>query len=276
MSGIIGQVQGVTGRATSAISGMTNAVGGLLGGGGTPPDQRQRPIAFILEDDGSVVEEVTLGLRPEDFMRTDQSRVTVHHTLGGAWADSFGPGLPSMTINGTTGWRGGADGDGEARWRRFRDVVYNGWHNRRKRALEEGRDPSRVKLVYADALSGFTVEVAPMALNLRRSRGRPLLIAYTLTMMVLDQNRDQVRFIQGGERQNSPGGIAGFFAAITGALDRIRNAINSEEFRKVAESIDAPVMYQDGPDYRKYIQAVYQQETDLIRKLNLKELMAKG
>ena len=53
-------------------------------------------------------------------------------------------------------------------------------------------------------------------------------------------------------------------------------AVNSEEFRKVAESIDAPVMYLDAPDYQKYIQSVYQQETDLIRKLNLKELMAKG
>ncbi len=58
--------------------------------------------------------------------------------------------------------------------------------------------------------------------------------------------------------------------------DAFRTAVNSEEFRKVAESIDAPVMYQDGPDYQKYIQTVYQQETELIRKLNLKELMAKG
>ncbi|MDQ0044424.1 tripartite tricarboxylate transporter substrate binding protein [Variovorax boronicumulans] len=58
--------------------------------------------------------------------------------------------------------------------------------------------------------------------------------------------------------------------------DAFRTAVNSEEFRKVAESIDAPVMYQDGPDYQKYVQTVYRQETDLIRKLNLKELMEKG
>ena len=35
-------------------------------------------------------------------------------------------------------------------------------------------------------------------------------------------------------------------------------------------------MYQDGPDYLKYVQSVYRQETDLIQKLNLKELMLKG
>ncbi|MDQ0038578.1 tripartite-type tricarboxylate transporter receptor subunit TctC [Variovorax boronicumulans] len=58
--------------------------------------------------------------------------------------------------------------------------------------------------------------------------------------------------------------------------DAFRTAVNSEEFRKVAESIDAPVMYQDGPDYQEYVQTVYRQETDLIRKLNLKKLMEKG
>ncbi|MDB5878242.1 MAG: putative Bug-like extra cytoplasmic solute receptor, family [Variovorax sp.] len=58
--------------------------------------------------------------------------------------------------------------------------------------------------------------------------------------------------------------------------DAFRVAVNSDEFRKVAESIDAPVMYLDGPDYLKYVQGVYRQETDLIQKLNLKELMQKG
>ncbi len=58
--------------------------------------------------------------------------------------------------------------------------------------------------------------------------------------------------------------------------DAFRVAVNSDEFKKVADSIDAPVMYQDGPDYQKYVQGVYRQETDLIQKLNLKELMLKG
>lgn len=58
--------------------------------------------------------------------------------------------------------------------------------------------------------------------------------------------------------------------------EAFRTAVNSEDFRKVAESIDAPVMYQDGPEYQKYVQSVYRQDTELIRKLNLKELMEKG
>jgi hypothetical protein len=35
-------------------------------------------------------------------------------------------------------------------------------------------------------------------------------------------------------------------------------------------------MYLDGPDYKKYVMQVYREETDLIRRLNLSELMAKG
>jgi tripartite-type tricarboxylate transporter receptor subunit TctC len=79
------------------------------------------------------------------------------------------------------------------------------------------------------------------------------------------------------EAPNGIGAPKGLPAAVEKRLrDAFRTAVNSEEFRKVAESIDAPVMYQDGPEYQKYVQTVYRQETDLIRKLNLKELMEKG
>ena len=79
------------------------------------------------------------------------------------------------------------------------------------------------------------------------------------------------------EAPNGIGAPKGLPPAIEKRLrDAFRTAVHSEEFRKVAENIDAPVMYQDGPDYQKFIQTVFQQETDLIRKLNLKELMAKG
>ncbi|SEK10409.1 Tripartite-type tricarboxylate transporter, receptor component TctC [Variovorax sp. OK605] len=79
------------------------------------------------------------------------------------------------------------------------------------------------------------------------------------------------------EAPNGIGAPKGLPPAVEQRLrEAFRIAVNSEEFRKVAESIDAPVMYQDGPDYRKYVQAVYKQETELIRKLDLKALMEKG
>jgi tripartite-type tricarboxylate transporter receptor subunit TctC len=58
--------------------------------------------------------------------------------------------------------------------------------------------------------------------------------------------------------------------------DAFRFAVNSEEFKTVAAKIDAPVMYLDGPDYKKYIDQVYARETVLIQRLKLKELLEKG
>ena len=56
----------------------------------------------------------------------------------------------------------------------------------------------------------------------------------------------------------------------------LRFAVASDEFKAIANKIDAPVMYLDGPDYLKYVKTVYDKETLLIQRLKLKELLAKG
>lgn len=58
--------------------------------------------------------------------------------------------------------------------------------------------------------------------------------------------------------------------------EALRLAVQSEEFKTVADRIDAPVMYLDGPDYQKYVQTVYERETQLIQRLKLKELLQKS
>jgi tripartite-type tricarboxylate transporter receptor subunit TctC len=79
------------------------------------------------------------------------------------------------------------------------------------------------------------------------------------------------------EAPNGIGGPANLPPEVEKKLrDAFRFAINSDEFKVVAARIDSPVMYLDGPDYKKYITQVYQQETQLIEKLKLKELLAKG
>ncbi|XAH25149.1 tripartite tricarboxylate transporter substrate binding protein [Xylophilus sp. GW821-FHT01B05] len=79
------------------------------------------------------------------------------------------------------------------------------------------------------------------------------------------------------EAPNGIGAPKGLPPAVEKRLrDAFRIAVKSEEFKQVADAIDAPVMYLDGPDYEKYVRSVYRQETDLIQKLNLKELMQKG
>ncbi|MEN9627671.1 MAG: hypothetical protein RJA10_898 [Pseudomonadota bacterium] len=58
---------------------------------------------------------------------------------------------------------------------------------------------------------------------------------------------------------------------------RLREAFKvaaaSPEFTAACAKIDAPVAYLDGPDYEKYVQAVYRKETALIERLKLRDLM---
>ena len=58
--------------------------------------------------------------------------------------------------------------------------------------------------------------------------------------------------------------------------DAFRAAVASPEFKTVAARIDAPIMYLDGPDYKKYVAEVYSQETQLIQRLKLKEMLAQS
>jgi tripartite-type tricarboxylate transporter receptor subunit TctC len=76
---------------------------------------------------------------------------------------------------------------------------------------------------------------------------------------------------------NGIGAPAGLPPAIEKRLrDAFRVAVQSEEFKAVAARIDAPVMYLDGPEYKQYVGQVYEHETQLIERLKLKELLAKG
>ncbi|WP_395703775.1 tripartite tricarboxylate transporter substrate binding protein [Aquabacterium sp.] len=79
---------------------------------------------------------------------------------------------------------------------------------------------------------------------------------------------------------DAPNGIGapkGLDAAVARRLrEAFKAAAASPEFIAACDRIDAPPMYLDGPEYEKYVAAVYRKETQLIERLKLKELMAKG
>ncbi|MEM5432682.1 tripartite tricarboxylate transporter substrate binding protein [Cupriavidus oxalaticus] len=76
------------------------------------------------------------------------------------------------------------------------------------------------------------------------------------------------------EAPNGIGAPKGLPPAVEKTLrDAFRAAVASNEFKQVAARLDAPLMYLDGPDYKKYVASVYAQETDLIKRLKLKELL---
>jgi len=62
---------------------------------------------FVIMDvkAGTILKQHTLVINPQDFTQKEPVRGQVVQTLGGAYVDDFGRGLPKVTIAGNTGWR---------------------------------------------------------------------------------------------------------------------------------------------------------------------------
>ena len=136
---------------------------------------------------------VNMNIRPEDLTRIEPHRGTVQQTLGGAWMDSFGPGVSKVNISGTTGWRGSAGEDGVAIFKKLNDTVFNSWFEKRQQAILKGVDPNNVRLIFADLLDDFVYVVSPDSFVLRRNKARPLLMQYQISMTVLSEDLDDLK-----------------------------------------------------------------------------------
>lgn len=156
------------------------------------PDQKAetRPISFVLHnmalDDDPY--EVKLVIRPEDLTRTDTSRLTTTQTLGYAWADNFGAGLPTIQLAGHTGWGAGTRPNGFEEFLNLYSTVYQEWHTQRAQAIDDGYDPDLVKLIFLDKLDEIQWVVAPQNFILKRNRSRPLLSMYQINLTFLSDD----------------------------------------------------------------------------------------
>lgn len=162
-----------------------------------PTDQRAgvRPISFVLDDGGSLGAPVTLAVRPEDLTRPEPARATVNQTLGRetvGWVDHFGEGLPSVTISGHTGWRyaQGLGMDGVQSFLALNDLVVHQFPAAKQAAIDMGADPAGVKLLFIDMLDEFSWSVVPTNFVLRRSKSRPLLMQYNISLQAVSTSVD--------------------------------------------------------------------------------------
>lgn len=151
----------------------------------TPPSQKCRPIFFYLSGGAGPPELVPLTLRPQDMTRHEPSRLTVQQTIGGAWADAYGPGISTITLNGHTGWHGTSELSGEEAFLLLRDTVFVAWHERRAAAAAKGMNPETIQLIYVDSLDSITALVAPKSFQLQRKKDAPLLYQYNIQLAVL-------------------------------------------------------------------------------------------
>jgi hypothetical protein len=156
------------------------------------PNQKaeERPILFVLHNiaGGEDPYRVDLVIRPEELTKTEVSRMAVTQTLGGAFVDSFGKGIPSVQISGHTGWGSGNRKNGNDEFQRLYFTIFEAWHRMRKDAVAANKDPDLVKLMFADMLDEFLWMVAPQNFVLRRSRSRPLLFQYQINLTWVSDN----------------------------------------------------------------------------------------
>lgn len=152
----------------------------------TPTLQKNLNISFALAQDNGPVDFFTFPIKPEELTRTEPSRTSAVNALGGAWVDSFGRGLATLTISGNTGWRArGSGGDGVAQFTKLRDEFIHAWHDLREMKAKAGVDPNEVRLIFIDPLNGnYVADVVPTNFTLRRSRSQPLLLMYNIAMVV--------------------------------------------------------------------------------------------
>lgn len=152
-----------------------------------PTDQRAgaKPIAFTLQTPTTISSPVTLKIRPEDLNRTENQRVQANQTIGrgvNGWVDHYGEGLPTLNISGHTGWRtgGGSGEDGAQAFNTLNTLIMKSYPQAIQDAIDAGRDPQQVKLIFVDMLDDFSWVVVPQQFVLRRSKSRPLLFQYTM------------------------------------------------------------------------------------------------
>ena len=149
-------------------------------------------ISFALAQESGGLDFFTLPIRPEELTRTDPSRLSAVNALDGAWVDSFGRGLSTLTITGNTGWRNkNGRGDGTAQFTTLRDDFILAWHDLREMKAKAGVNPDEVRLIFIDSINGnYVADVVPTSFSLRRSRSQPLLLMYNIALTVINDKAE--------------------------------------------------------------------------------------
>lgn len=192
--------------------------------GTTPSSQLpgRRPISFLLDNSGSIGAPVTLTIRPEDLTRNEPARATVYQTMGkgvSGWVDHFGEALPSVSISGHTGWRdiAGSGTDGAAAFARLNQLVVRDFPAAKQAAIDSGRNPAGVKLLFVDLLDDFVWSVAPTVFTLRRNKSSPLLYRYNINMQAVSTSIDSIDV------------LLPFFGGIPAGLNALDRAVTAIE-----------------------------------------------
>ena len=87
-----------------------------------------RRMQFVLVENGQYVQEWTFLIPPETYEQEEPARANIVRTAAGGYADLYGTDLPTLTIEGTTGYQirrivGGQEMDGYTYWLQFLQTI---------------------------------------------------------------------------------------------------------------------------------------------------------
>lgn len=123
----------------------------------------------------------TLLVNPQEFTQVEPARNTVTQTLGGAFVQDFGQGLPQVTISGITGYKARKNVDGEVRdgfeeFRHFRETIY--------RMFIRNNEADLVMYWYNWEDEEYYA-IQPHTFRLQRNKAEPLLYRYEFNFTCL-------------------------------------------------------------------------------------------
>lgn len=131
-----------------------------------------------------VIDRYTLLLNPTDLQQPEKARTALTNTLGGAYVDKFGRGIPEVTIQGTQGYRArkgweGAILDGYMAFKRLRNDIY--------RKFMDSTDPNlELRWYNWEDEEYYAIMPMPDGFTLQRSAQESLLYRYNFSFWCLN------------------------------------------------------------------------------------------
>ncbi|MDD3906474.1 MAG: hypothetical protein PHS46_08160 [Candidatus Omnitrophica bacterium] len=195
------------------------------------------------ETAGKIERQYHFILNPEDYSQTEQNRVTITPTKGGAYVDRFGPGLINIQLSGTTGYarREGdatingvvvADSiDGWIAFNKMREDIYRYFLN----ASKDSRQNYQLYFYNWRERETERWRVEPQQFTLRQSASKPLLYMYNIEMTVVgsaddaDKIKDAYQAMLVSLDLRMPKVATAISATVEAVLEQFSNELSAEQ-----------------------------------------------
>lgn len=154
----------------------------------TPQDNRYVTIKVMDFSNQQANHTLRLPINPALKNFTHPIRTTLTQTEGGAWIDDFGMGVPTLQLQGNTGWRplygrynNSTIPDGFQAFQHLYTDIIRYFFNLRGQT----KDPELIEMIVVDDVDQVTYRVTPTQnMQLQRTKSSPLLFPYTVNFIV--------------------------------------------------------------------------------------------